>query len=218
MDRRLTQRGAERREQLLRTSAALFAAQGYHGTSVSEIVSTCGVGKGVFYWYFPSKEALFSAILDEGFHGLRRAQQKAIEGEDDPVERVVKGIRATIEFLAGNVDLFSLFEFAAVDKAYVDRYGAAVEIAVHDTTRHLEEAIALGLLPQRDAHYMAHGITTITMNFFSQFMALDAPERQARQDEVVDAAVDFCLHGIHATLDLRTPGATGSRPRTTQSV
>ncbi|MCE7884989.1 MAG: TetR/AcrR family transcriptional regulator, partial [Actinobacteria bacterium ATB1] len=110
MDRRLTQRGAERREQLLRTSAALFAAQGYHGTSVSEIVSTCGVGKGVFYWYFPSKEALFSAILDEGFHGLRRAQQKAIEGEDDPVERVVKGIRATIEFLAGNVDLFSLFE------------------------------------------------------------------------------------------------------------
>ncbi|MCC7075947.1 MAG: TetR/AcrR family transcriptional regulator [Acidimicrobiia bacterium] len=198
MNRRLTQRGEERRDQLIRTAAGLFAARGYHGTSVSDIVSECKVGKGVFYWYFPSKESLFTAILDVGFHNLRRAQQKAIEGEIDPVARVVRGIRATIEFLAGNVELFRLFELAAVDKDHAAQYEAAVETAVEDTNRHLTEAISRGLLPDRDPHYMAHGITTITMNFFRQFMALDAPERRARQDEVIEAAVDFCLNGIHA--------------------
>src|SRR3546814_263494 len=30
-----------------------FAEQGYHPTSVSEIVAGLGVGKGVFYWYGP---------------------------------------------------------------------------------------------------------------------------------------------------------------------
>ncbi len=44
-------------------AASRFAEQGYHPTSVSEIVSGLGVGKGVFYWYFDSKEQLFLEIL-----------------------------------------------------------------------------------------------------------------------------------------------------------
>ena len=46
-------------------AAARFAEQGYHPTSVAEIVQGLGVGKGVFYWYFSSKEELFLEILKE---------------------------------------------------------------------------------------------------------------------------------------------------------
>lgn len=197
--RQLTPRGAERRDQLEAIATTLFAAHGYHGTSVSNIVRACGVGKGVFYWYFPSKDHLFRAIINGGFLQLRRAQRRAIEGEDDPVVRIVQGIRATLDFLAANEDLFRLFEFASVEQAYQAEYTRAIEVAVSDTNRHIEAAIGAGLISVPDAsygHYMAHGITTVTMNFFRQFMALDAPERRARHEDVVEAAVDFCLHGI----------------------
>lgn len=54
MSRRLTDRGRERRQQLLDYAVKTFAKQGYHQTSVSQIVDGLGVGKGVFYWKAPS--------------------------------------------------------------------------------------------------------------------------------------------------------------------
>src|SRR4051794_37127513 len=69
---RLTSKGRERRDQLMRTAAALFAERGYHPTSVADIVGALGVGKGVFYWYFTSKEELLAEILRASHHDLRR--------------------------------------------------------------------------------------------------------------------------------------------------
>ena len=49
MNRRLTQRGKDRRRQLMDFAAHRFAENGYHPTSVAEIVQGMSVGKGVFY-------------------------------------------------------------------------------------------------------------------------------------------------------------------------
>ena len=68
-------------------AAQRFADNGYHPTSVAEIVEGLGVGKGVFYWYFDSKEALFLAILDDAQRDLRRRQGDAIREAGDPLER-----------------------------------------------------------------------------------------------------------------------------------
>ena len=72
MARRLTTRGRERRTQLMDYAARRFAENGYHPTSVAEIVQGMGVGKGVFYWYFSSKEELLSEILRDAHLQLRR--------------------------------------------------------------------------------------------------------------------------------------------------
>ena len=74
MRRKLTQRGRDRRQQLMDRAAILFAERGYHPTAVAEIVESLGVGKGVFYWYFSSKEELLVEILRSSHHELRRRQ------------------------------------------------------------------------------------------------------------------------------------------------
>ena len=89
--RRLTARGEERRRQLLDFATERFAENGYHPTSVAEIVQGLGVGKGVFYWYFESKEELFLEILKEAQTDLRRTQQQAIADVDDPIRRIELG-------------------------------------------------------------------------------------------------------------------------------
>src|SRR2546423_15430640 len=96
VNRRLTQRGRDRRSQLMEFAARRFAENGYHPTSVAEIVEGMGVGKGVFYWYFSSKEELLAEILRDAQLELRRRQQQAIGDEPDPVRRIEAGIRPTM--------------------------------------------------------------------------------------------------------------------------
>ena len=100
MTKQLTKRGRERRRQLLDYATHRFAENGYHPTSVDDLVNGIGVGKGVFYWYFSSKEQLLVEILEDTGHDLRRAQAQAIGDETDAIKRLELGIRATMRWLA----------------------------------------------------------------------------------------------------------------------
>src|SRR5688572_12030181 len=135
-ERRLTPRGADRRRQLMDFAARRFAENGYHPTSVAEIVEGMGVGKGVFYWYFSSKEELMVEILREFQQGLRRRQQQALGDESDPVRRIELGIRATLAWLVENRHLLTVFTAAASEQRFADALRQGQQVAVSDVTRH----------------------------------------------------------------------------------
>src|SRR6266516_7414065 len=103
---KLTPRGKERREQLITCAARLFAERGYHPTSVADIVAALGVGKGVFYWYFASKEELLSELLKSSNHELRKRQQQAMGDEVDPVRRIELGFRDWFAWFRGHREYF----------------------------------------------------------------------------------------------------------------
>ena len=50
-------------EEILKHSLKLFRQKSYHNTSIDDIASACGLLKGSLYHYFPSKEALMSAVI-----------------------------------------------------------------------------------------------------------------------------------------------------------
>src|SRR5580704_17849654 len=162
MNRRLTARGRERRRQLMDFAADRFATNGYHPTSVAEIVTGVGVGKGVFYWYFSSKEELFGEILREAQQELRRAQQAAIVDEPDAVVRIANGIRASIGWLSANRHLLTLFEFAASDERFRPMLRRGQDVAVADVARHVKEAIVAGRVVDTDPLIVTHAILGVT--------------------------------------------------------
>jgi AcrR family transcriptional regulator len=51
------------REKVLQAAREAFAARGY-GVPLDEIAALAGVGPGTVYRHFPSKEALFEAVVD----------------------------------------------------------------------------------------------------------------------------------------------------------
>jgi AcrR family transcriptional regulator len=55
----------ETRSALLRAGAEAFAARGYEGVSIDSVSRAAGLGKGTVYNYFPSKRAVFEAVLGE---------------------------------------------------------------------------------------------------------------------------------------------------------
>lgn len=61
----LAQLGADTRRRLVEVAIELFSSQGYAEVTMSHIASAAGVAKGSVYRYFPSKEALFDAVVEE---------------------------------------------------------------------------------------------------------------------------------------------------------
>jgi len=56
------QRKDAKRQHILDTAANVFARRGYHHTTVKEIVEEAGISVGSFYFYFKSKEELFTEL------------------------------------------------------------------------------------------------------------------------------------------------------------
>ncbi|MGA2519853.1 MAG: TetR/AcrR family transcriptional regulator [Acidimicrobiales bacterium] len=192
MARRLTARGQRRRQELLDHAARLFASQGYHPTSVTDVVDGLGVGKGVFYWYFASKEELFRQILADAQRDLRRTQRQAISDEPDPVRRIDAGIRASVAWLDANRHLFVLLEFARTEERFAPLVRQGEEQAVADTLPHVKAGIAAGMIRREDPLVLAHGILGVS-DRLARVLVL---EQGRSADDVGDAAVAFCLEGI----------------------
>jgi AcrR family transcriptional regulator len=63
-------KGAQTRRAILQAAVARFGRDGYRATSVADIARDAGVGGTVAYAYFPNKEALFFAAVDEDAAGV----------------------------------------------------------------------------------------------------------------------------------------------------
>lgn len=71
-----TERWQRRREEIVDTSAQLFASRGYHATGLAELCEANQLGRGALYHYISSKEDLLAAIhdrvMDEVMAGAQR--------------------------------------------------------------------------------------------------------------------------------------------------
>ncbi len=192
MRAKLTPRGKDRREQLLRTGARLFAERGFHPTSVSDIVGDIGVGKGVFYWYFQSKDELLAELLKSGHHELRKRQQHAIGDEPDPLRRIERGISASLAWFAEHRDYFSIIQFAATDETFAPVLHRNEEIGLSDTARHLKEAMADGRIADQDPDMLARAIHGVIGRLTRDYVI----ERNEDVEVVAELAQSFCLRGL----------------------
>src|SRR5919106_4195752 len=77
--------GKATRELVIEAATHLIHLKGYQNTSIDDVLSASGVGKGNFYHYFKSKEDLGFAILDrvaEAF--VERALEPCFADPDGP--------------------------------------------------------------------------------------------------------------------------------------
>lgn len=169
-----------------------FAEHGYHPTSVAEIVEGLGVGKGVFYWYFSSKEELFLEILRDAQLDLRRTQQAAIEGAGDAVRKIEQGIRASLRWAAKHRALNQLFQFAQTEERFAPALRKGGEVAANDVIRIVQEGIDEGRIRDSDPVVLAHAILGVTAYLARVFVH----EQRMDPDLVADEAVAFCLEGL----------------------
>ena len=98
----------DRRRELTRKAARLFAEKGYHGTSTRDLAEAMGVQKGSLYAHIQSKQDLLWATASEGadaFHGAL----DAIPEEVPAVEKIRLALRAHLRVVAEQLDVATVF-------------------------------------------------------------------------------------------------------------
>jgi AcrR family transcriptional regulator len=84
---------------ILDEAARLFAAQGFHGTSVRDIVRAIDMLPGSLYYHFDTKEDLLAAVYAEGVRRISDAVRAATAERHDPWERLEAASIAHLEAL-----------------------------------------------------------------------------------------------------------------------
>lgn len=195
-DRRHTEHGRERKQQLIDAAAELFAANGYAATRIQDICRRAGVAKGLFYWYFPTKQDLFAELVRTMRQRLRKAQAAAMDPSADAVTRLRQGSEASVRFHVEHAGYFSLLDVELADAAHARVLREGAEVHLRDVLSLVREAQAAGLVdPGEPAVALAHGVLGAVSSFTHAWRAgrIDlSPDELA---EFVGAWVERALTG-----------------------
>jgi TetR/AcrR family transcriptional regulator len=101
---RLGSRGqpAASRAAILKAAIHEFAEHGIAGARTDAIARAAHVNKALLYYYFKDKSALYQAVLDHVFSGLRTQVVPILESELPPREKLLKYLGAYFDYIAMN--------------------------------------------------------------------------------------------------------------------
>src|SRR5580658_9976123 len=92
----------ESRASILRAAVAEFAEHGIAGARTDAIARAAHVNKALLYYYFKDKDALYEAVLDHVFGGLRARVMPVLEGNLAPQRKMLEYVGAYFDYIAAN--------------------------------------------------------------------------------------------------------------------
>ncbi len=148
----------ETRARILDAALNIFSNKGYHDTHMDEIVEASDTSKGSIYFYFPNKERLFLALVDQFADLLERKVIEAVGQEEQGILRVRAALKACLEtfgryrrpakiLLVQAVGLGTVFEKKRVEVN--DRFANLIK-------KYLDEAIAIGDIAPVDTDVVSY--------------------------------------------------------------
>jgi AcrR family transcriptional regulator len=98
------QRGV-RREAILRVASGLFGRQGYHATSVADVIAAAGISRGTFYLYFDNKDSLFLELMEQFIQRIIEVVEVVDPRAPDPTRKIYENVRRVVDVVFDNQDL-----------------------------------------------------------------------------------------------------------------
>jgi AcrR family transcriptional regulator len=183
---------AANRASILAAALEVFSQDGYDAVGVRDIIRRTDLASGTFYNYFPDKEAIFRALVEETGREARRRVRAARRRARTAEEFVEGGYRAFFEYIVEDPERFA-FMRRNLDTLRT-RFGDAVLPAGTDELADdLREAIAAGHLPPLDVEYCAHAMIAVGLELGTRLAEREPPD--------VDGATAFASALFLGALD-----------------
>jgi AcrR family transcriptional regulator len=188
-----TSRGERTRKRILKSAEEAFGKLGFHGASIADITRGAGIAQGTFYIYFPNKEAALRELVQQLGNDLRKFVSRRVAGSRDRLEAEERGLRAFLDFVAENQNLYRILQDAfivdeSIYRDYYETFGAAYE-------RLLRQAEGRGELCPGDSRVRAWALMGVGHFLGMRFALWD---RDIPFDEVVATAADMVRGGLSA--------------------
>ncbi|MGZ4529390.1 MAG: TetR/AcrR family transcriptional regulator [Mycobacterium sp.] len=192
-----------RRAELLDRAVALFLRDGYDNVSLNDLIADAGVSKGAFYHWFPSKDALITALAGrsarEGFAGVEDAVA-ACGGDALARLNAALGAGFDVKMKMGVPEhLAAMASLLRPDNAHLyGRILAVDEALVRPLlTRLIDDGVAEGVFDTFDPEGVADMIYGLAARTNSAIIeVLQAPDESARECAIDSVTTRFTLHGL----------------------
>ncbi|MFW6087033.1 MAG: TetR/AcrR family transcriptional regulator [Myxococcota bacterium] len=171
------------RAAIVQAAREVFAEIGYDAATVRDIVRRTSLATGTFYNYFPDKQSVLGAIVEEATARGRPRLHAARQQARALPEFVELGFRTYFELLAEDPLLLEIASrnAGALRATGLDETGFG--LGVDELRADLAEAIDRGYLPPLDVDYMTAAMTAV---------GVEVAFRMAERDPVdVDGATAF---------------------------
>ncbi|MBL7164564.1 MAG: TetR/AcrR family transcriptional regulator [Anaerolineales bacterium] len=146
------------RQRILDAAVERFANNGYHDTSVADIVDDSGTSKGAVYFHFPSKQDIFLGLVDHFATILEDRLSEAIAQEESGVRRVNVALSVCLETFAAYKKLAKIFLIQAtgLGTVFEEKRREIHKRFIDVIQRHLDEAVQEGDLLTIDTEIAAY--------------------------------------------------------------
>lgn len=163
------------RAAILESAREVFADLGYGAASVRDIVRGTDLATGTFYNYFPDKEAVFRALLEESVSEARALARAARQAAGSSEEFVADAYRAYFTFLASDPQLFMLVRRNAgtVSTQFAE---PAFGVSRSELEEDLRAGIRAGVIPDHDVAYMAAAMVGTAFELGISMVERDPPD------------------------------------------
>jgi AcrR family transcriptional regulator len=102
---------ADRRRQILAAASAVFGRLGFESSRMEDVAKEADIAKGLLYKHFPSKDALFRALVDQQGRAYAAQLRSALAGEElvgNPAEALRAGLGFWLRMLGNESSNFAL--------------------------------------------------------------------------------------------------------------
>ena len=198
----------DRRRQIVEVAAEIFSLKGFNGTLTKEIADRAGVSPAIIFRHFPSKEAIYSAILD---HKLKQAAERIRERLRDAAGR--KDDRAYFGALAFDLlDLYSkdrslirLLLFSALEGHDLSRmFYKTMSRQVRDHVReYIKQRIADGAFRQLDPLVSARAFMGMVAHHAQVVALYPYDDVKISNRQMAEYFVEVFLDGVKKAVDSR---------------
>jgi len=96
-------------DRILDAAEGLYTLRDQASIGMNEIARAAGCSRATLYRYFENREALRTAYVHRETHRLSRAIKEEIDGIDDPRERLIASITATLRMVRDSAALAAWF-------------------------------------------------------------------------------------------------------------
>lgn len=194
--------GTDRRNQLLEAALEAFSRKGFEGTTTKEVAASAGVTEAIIFRHFPTKQALYTAVLD--YRVQSPEFQKALDGiktcmerkDDEGVLRtlataILKAPRNDLRY--ERVLLFAALEGHELGLAHNRQLVTPIYELLRDYfARRREEGALDGLHPGA----IIAAIVGMAKNHAMMTQMFGYRTEIASDDEVIESFVHIMMHGI----------------------
>ena len=199
----VVRRLAARHDAIVQAASALAAEGGIGAVQIAPVSQRAGVATGTVYRYFPSKDELIAALVDDVSEREIGAMRRAADAAPGPLSALAAAITTYAARALGSRKLAFALIAEPADAADAARLAFRAALTAEFGKR-MVAAIAAGHLPEQDIAVTAPALTGALIEGLLGPLAADARD-EAGTREAVQTLTLFALRGL-GVADARARG------------